>query len=490
MTPTDEQLAIYSWCATGSGHGVIDAKAGTGKTTTIINALPHMAGSVYYGAFNKKMAEELQARLTGKHALRATASTIHSAGYAAMKAHLNGKMPKNLGDDKLLELAGGRKKKEAYKIARAVSLGKKYGIGLPEINIEWADIFERHDIDVGEDIENFVFLCEDVLRRSNESGMDQMDYDDMIYLPLLWNAPFKKYDWNVLDEAQDISTIRLLLAKRQMKPGSRLLAVGDPNQAIYGFTGADVESMSNIVRDFSAQVFPLSVTWRCPTSVVESIHHIVPDIKARPGAPAGEVRVISRKDYPDEVRYGDMVLCRLNKPLVAEALRCIREGLRARIEGRDLGKGLIALANRRRWHDLEDLEYNLEAILEKEHRKAMEADSRAAQAKYERMQDQVDTLKILIGRAYEVGARNPSAFASMIDSLFGDNVQSSDSITFSSVHKAKGLENPRVFILGRFELMPFKFAKLEWEMQQEDNLIYVAHTRAKETLFLVGEPPL
>jgi len=52
------------------------------------------------------------------------------------------------------------------------------------------------------------------------------------------------------------------------------------------------------------------------------------------------------------------------------------------------------------------------------------------------------------------------------------------------VHKAKGLEWLRVFILDR-DRMPSRWARRDWQVQQEENLIYVAYTRAKEELYFL-----
>jgi superfamily I DNA/RNA helicase len=69
-----------------------------------------------------------------------------------------------------------------------------------------------------------------------------------------------------------------------------------------------------------------------------------------------------------------------------------------------------------------------------------------------------------------------------IASIFADTIPD---ITFSSVHKAKGLEADNVFIINR-ELMPHPKAKLDWEKIQEQNIMYVAFTRAKNSLTFVN----
>ncbi|MEY9138574.1 superfamily I DNA/RNA helicase [Bradyrhizobium diazoefficiens] len=51
-------------------------------------------------------------------------------------------------------------------------------------------------------------------------------------------------------------------------------------------------------------------------------------------------------------------------------------------------------------------------------------------------------------------------------------------LTLSTIHKSKGREWQRVFWLDRLNTCPSKYAKLEWELEQEMNLCYVAATRS------------
>jgi superfamily I DNA/RNA helicase len=68
-----------------------------------------------------------------------------------------------------------------------------------------------------------------------------------------------------------------------------------------------------------------------------------------------------------------------------------------------------------------------------------------------------------------------------IDAIFSDDAEG---VVFSSIHKAKGLEAERVFILHP-ELMPHPMAKQDWEQVQERNIEYVAITRTLSELIYV-----
>ena len=76
------------------------------------------------------------------------------------------------------------------------------------------------------------------------------------------------------------------------------------------------------------------------------------------------------------------------------------------------------------------------------------------------------------------GLETVEQLVSEIQTIFSDSAKG---LTLATVHKAKGLEAPRVFILEP-DLMPSRWATQEWQQEQERNLIYVAVTRALETL--------
>ena len=82
------------------------------------------------------------------------------------------------------------------------------------------------------------------------------------------------------------------------------------------------------------------------------------------------------------------------------------------------------------------------------------------------------------------GIENPSEVIAKIDKIFSDD--NGDGICLSSIHKSKGLEADRVYIIHP-ELMPSKFARKPWEVAQEENLRYVAYTRAKSYLGFVSD---
>ena len=505
FTPSAAQQRYFDWITGSVGSVILEAVAGSGKTTTIVNGLPLMAKPVetHYGmmparililAYNKTMGDELKERTAGIEGVKA--GTFHSAGNSALYFAYgkSGKAKLELDDKKVIHIAQAiaDEKKRADldeivpTVAKVVSMAKNRGIGaLSSITDDqvWIDMIEHFgmvdEVPEGTSIEAIVKFSQIVLRKSNED-LDHIDFDDMVYLPLQRNLRLFQNDWVLVDEAQDTNPTRRALARKMLKPGGRFVAVGDPHQAIFGFTGADNDALDQIARDFEATRLPLTITYRCPKAVVRVAQEYVSHIVAGDSAPEGEVQSITYPEIVDMAVVGDAILCRYNKYLVNLCFKFIRMGKPAKIEGRAIGEGLAKLAGRWKVKSLDALENKLNVYLAREVKKALEADK---EDRADRITDQVETLFVLIDRAREQEIFDVDGLKVMIVSLFEDKVSDkAKAITLSSVHKSKGLEWDRVFLLGRKELMPSPFARQPWQVAQEINLIYVAVTRAKNTL--------
>lgn len=189
-------------------------------------------------------------------------------------------------------------------------------------------------------------------------------------------------------------------------------------------------------------------------------------------------------DYRTMVRPGDMILCRVNAPLVSECFRFIKMGKRANIQGRDVARGLISTITKSKAENIPDLVSYLSdwahAETQKELKKRNPDDSRLIA-----IQDRYDCLM-----TFTEGCREVSEVIKKIEDVFvdADNTNKSSGILLSSVHKAKGLESERVFILmPRKGSMPHPMAKTAWAKEQEMNLKYVAITRAIRELVWVND---
>lgn len=479
--PSSFQLAIFDFIKNGSGNAVINAVAGSGKTTTIVKGLeliPENKTAIFL-AFNKAIVEELTKRVPTHVEVR----TLHSLGWSCLmknyyKPVLNNNKAMNV-INKLRNDVWKEKYEYGVKVRKLVDLLRSNLVSDPETLYQLA---VRHDIEVvnGE--------CErafEVLNIMNEN-IREFDYSDMLYISALRSeVKMPVYDYIFIDECQDLNPAQQALLKKIMHSGTRFVAVGDPRQAIYGFAGADVESFNNL-RSFPNTIeLPLSVNYRCGRKIVDLAQRIVPQLLPSENASEGEV---IENGKVDSIEDGDMVLCRNTAPLVELCLNKISQGQKAYVKGGDIGLTLINLVKKYNKVDVKDIwncmNDELDKILYKLKGKnpgIIDADLKEM-PQYHIFKEKIEVLHIIANNN-----GNPILKTYMlvgkIEDIFSDE---KEGICFSTIHKAKGLEADKVHIIMR-EFMPSKYAKQPWQKVQETNLEYVAYTRAKKVLNFVED---
>jgi superfamily I DNA/RNA helicase len=472
------QIALFDFIQADTGSVIIDAKAGSGKTTTIVeacNRLPEKT-SILFLAFNKAIVEELKLRLPEGVACK----TFNGIGwsswlsFAGKRVQIEGNKTRNIIRDNFR-----KEDEESYGsfVNKCVALAKSNGLTPEDLDETWMGLIDHHGVspDVeGSDIYRGIDLCRKTLRESIRLSTSVCDFDDQIYMPWLKGSTFQKFDVIFIDEAQDTNSIQCDLLKRMLKPEGRLIAVGDPNQAIYGFRGADHNAMNNIREVFNSTVLPLSISYRCGKSIIQEARKYVNDIEAFSGAAEGEV--VSMDKYSiEDFKPSDAILCRNNAPLVEIAYQIISRGRGINFMGKDLGTGLKTLINRMEANDLDDLASKLDRWLDKEIEKAIR---KGQEDKVDALTDKVKCITIFMDNLPS-SRQTVNDLIRAIDSLFEGGGRG---ITLASVHKSKGREWDRVFILDFNTYMPSKWANKDWQKVQENNLIYVAITRAKHHL--------
>jgi len=489
--PSPQQADFLNWVAKGSGSCILEAVAGAGKTTTIIEAIERTQGGVLILAYNKKIAEEIKAKLQkrGIDWKTAEASTVHAAGLRGYKKTFpnfttNGYKVADI----IAQEAQGVPLSHPYRlfgeiIAKLVSLAKQRALGIVgsiSDRSAWYAIADHFDVAFDDDeaeqrLAEIIECAIEILNISNATTAI-IDFDDMVYLPVLLKVRFWGYKWIFVDEAQDTNPARRALVRALLAPGGRVVAVGDRHQAIYGFTGADADSLDLIRKDFSACELPLTVTYRCPKSVVSFAHQWVSHIEAHEDAPEGIVRQITGDQLLEQnnLSGGTAILCRNTKPLVSLAFWLIRKRIPCRVEGRDIGVSLVKLATKwKRVTTLHGLEQALETYLEQQTTKLL---AKKEELKAQAVEDRVETLRVIIDDCREQGKDSVDAVVAAIEKLFGDDIQ--NLLVLSTIHKSKGREWETVYWLDRAGTLPSRYARQQWQIEQERNLMYVAATRA------------
>jgi len=488
MTPSTYQKAVFDFIQNGNGSAIISAVAGSGKTTTIVAAAKLIPSDkkVLMLAFNKSIADELANRVKLPNI---ECKTMHSVGFAALRTV---KRYVNVDNNKTRKAIQGFVEHYSLKpeeipgfnaINKIISLGKNNGIGFVAPNCEesWIEICENHAVfqdDDGVNTSMIARACAEILDYSNNSMGSCIDFDDMIYLPLLANARFGSYDVVFVDEAQDMSSLNRMILKKLLKSNGRLIAVGDPHQAIYGFRGADSESMAKIQSEFNCVTLPLSVSYRCAKSIVEEARKSVDHILPSDSAPEGSVTELDSYS-PADFGSKDAIICLNVAPLVSMAYALINNGVPAVMLGTDIGKGLVTLIGTisgKKKMTVSDFADKLEKWSSN---RIQTLEQKGDEKAISILNDKLECIKIFIKNS---SSQNLSELTSTIEKFFGES--KGNCITLCTSHKSKGLEWDKVFILDRSKFHP-KWVKMEWMKEQENNIVYVSVTRAKNSLVYI-----
>ena len=494
--PSPYQRAVYDHVAQfpDAPNLLVEAVAGSGKTTTLLGALEVLPEdlSVCFLAFNKSIATELGQRVPKG----VVCKTFHALGFAAYRNAVDCRVQvEGKKTWKILDQLVNNDEKWLYgaTVAKLVGLAKQYGIGVDGMArmddyALWQHLFDHFDVQLkeGADLEDAIALAQRALEASIETH-DMIDFDDMLYMPLVVGAGFQRFRVVFVDEAQDtnplqIEIVRRLIAPRPSltgtaPPAGKVVFVGDTRQAIYGFRGADSGAMDRIAEDFECTRLPLSVTYRCAKAIVFEAQEVAPEIEAHEGAEEGSVASLGLFGA-DDFEAADAVLCRNSAPLLSFAYRCIAEGKGVRFLGREIGQGLIKLIDRLKGRDIDSLLSNLRKWEEREMAAAIK-DGREDKA--DSITDRASCIRVAV-EALPERSRTVAGLRRSIEDVFDE--KRGRMLTLATIHKSKGLEWSRVFLLDP-HLLPSRWARQEWQQVQEDNLLYVAITRAKRELVYI-----
>lgn len=499
------QKAIFAEMR-NDGHVVVMARAGSGKTTTLVEALSYLPPSddILLTAFNKSIQMEMEERAPNYVDVR----TLHSIGFGLIRRNLglsgndvldNKKVPnlaskvlKSGGYEELLKAqhAENLKKMAAMPWAQKRSKPDEEGafwdvrrrvyklVGLMKNTLTTDDegiakLYDDYDIGDSKSMSLIIQAAKETMELNNHAT-DFIDFDDMIWFPYYFGfTKMKKYDTVLVDEAQDLNAAQIWLIKKLCRPGGRIITVGDDRQAIYGFRGADRHAIDRIIDGLNAKTLPLSISYRCPVKVVYLAKQVVEDIEPAPNAAEGTVARVDYASVISSARPGDFILSRTNAPLMGACLELLRRGVPATVAGKDIGTALQQLVKKSKTGAINELNVWLSLWLKEEKEK-----SKGRERYYQLQCDKAAALRILMDDCRSIGD-----IVMKLDRMFSDDTPTSQ-VVCSTVHKAKGLERPRVWMLdSTFYLQHEGIDKTE-----EANIWYVAVTRSQSELYLCDTP--
>ncbi|KJH70290.1 UvrD-helicase domain-containing protein [Aliterella atlantica] len=510
--PSKYQTGILEWVLNRLGNGACNAVAGAGKSSTLrmvaiaLESIGYKPSDIRVIVFGKENSKDLVTKFGVRW--KASISTLHSAGFSLLRRELN------IGDSRDIQISDGKYRRIAQdmdligKRGSRGTLTRDGAIGKDAEFLRLVNLMRLtnnyptatsvkelcHHFEV-EDIWEFSIVAAAVaecLRIGEQKARNNrfIDFTDQIWLPVKWEIYkrrwFKSYKFVLVDECQDLNAIKLELAIGLAGASGRQLFVGDPFQAIMGFAGADNRSYQNILSRTKATELPLSICYRCPRSHIDLVRRQFPNIpiEAKEDAITGEIQQLEEKDLEQQLRVGDRIISRKTAPLVSQCIKLIARGIAATVKGRDIGETIkrdleeIASMPRFRYEDFHAVasEYRALKVLKY---KEMDNEEQLIQ----NLNDKLEALATIY--ISQPQAKSIADLSAYIDSLFSDDISP---ITLSTCHRAKGLEGDRIFIL-KPEDMPMTWRnQMEWQKEQEDNLLYVALTRSKSELFVVGKP--
>jgi DNA helicase-2/ATP-dependent DNA helicase PcrA len=226
------QKDIFKNVKSGRGHCIVNATAGSGKTSTLIESLNHLPEdkTALLVAFNKKIAEELLKRAPANSNL--DIRTLHSLGLRTIFSRFSNTKVDSNKLRHILDKVIGRDRSLwdlKFQVAKTINLCKGYLVD----GKEFVDhIMDNHDIDTCSiNRDTFIGYVQKGMKASRES-MRSVDFADMVWIPYVYNITPKQYDRVFIDEAQDLNGAQVALALSACKPDGRIMALGDENQCV------------------------------------------------------------------------------------------------------------------------------------------------------------------------------------------------------------------------------------------------------------------
>jgi superfamily I DNA/RNA helicase len=369
------------------------------------------------------------------------------------------------------------------------------------------------------------------------------DFDDDLWYTAMHadELHWPKYDVVLADEVQDFNEAQQIMLKKLAQQGAKIVAVGDKNQAIYRFRGADAEAfqkLSNSLTDWSSDkqnvVYEITKNFRSKPEILkfaETETGIQGLQSGKEWAPDDQGIVTNQEQkYEDlfnninnERDKGNKIetafISRTNEPLVHAALKLLAQGTPFVIIGKDISKDLkkhIKKMVRLGINDnsrCDELDNQLQSHLADEQNTF--GNKSAKTAYLSGLKEVTDALSASLQQfmTTNTGTCTVREFTQWIESKLGglDIEEGSENdieknlaqyeermalekpIVLTTAHRSKGLEFDRVYLL-RYDQFPHPKTlkkRLPKDMAQENNMKYVAITRGRNEVHVVknnGQP--
>lgn len=519
----DQRRAVEA----GTGPLLIVAGPGSGKTRTLTHRIAHLvrhrsvtAASCLAITFTRRAADEMRSRLqtllpdVWQHI---PVSTFHALGLAILRENWNAAglqrgfriatAAQRLG---ILQQALDVSETQARRLLAAISHAKRTQ-AVPEA---------ARLAHAGETYQRELTL------------RNLVDYDDLVALaadllaarPDLQASFRQRYPWVFVDEYQDVDEQQVRLIKQLAPADGNVCAIGDANQAIYGFRGADVRFFERFQDDFpNAQVVRLQRNYRSQPHIVTLSSQLMAQSAFQPASVSGRVaesQRITLHEAASEAAEAEFVVRTVEQLLGGHSFFSIDSGRAAAAATGNLSFADIAVLYRMEAQApalVEALQRSGMPFRHRSHRPLIDhpgvvalVDALLQQQGTGSLREQLTAEVTSHEHDGEPGAVVPAAERRealdllqplatacgndlerfLAELALGTQVDTwdprADRISLLTLHAAKGLEFPVVFIVGCEDgLLPLAWGqRSEADLYEERRLFYVGMTRAKTRLYL------
>lgn len=524
---------------------LVNALAGSGKSTTACMLSEHSKTSDLYIAFNASVVEEFKKKIKNP---KTKVMTMHSLAYSIMLYNVeqeskdSGEKPKGFGSQrskrtvsldnfkphKILDEEITKRYGRYIEFAKRVFLKDNYVNLYNLCRLTLTDMSSNKDVsrliddhvlflyygdegysapDISEITSTLKIL--DTKSRQQFETQGVIDFTDMLWITFNklkydnWEVPYWALYTNIYcDEVQDFSNIQLNFLKFIKRTKGRYVFIGDFHQAIYNFAGANAQAFNQIPKMFApVETFDLPICYRCAKSHLSRVNreYGIPILPCD-DAPLGFVKTIDKNKISEYAKAGDMVISRKNKWIAEVVLDLARNGTPIFIEDKEMVVAIKRQILSSKCTSVGTLEKFLQKVISNYNKKLFEIVSKNVREgghEEERLEAVAETnskidntsflLEILEGYLENhASSDSVSKFSNFIDKLL-NTTPSPNCVRLCSIHKAKGLEATNVFVLNEAKIN-YDFRNSKEQNIQEKNLSYIATTRAKEGLYLVKEP--
>jgi superfamily I DNA/RNA helicase len=459
------------------GHLLIVAGPGTGKTLTIVRRIAYLVNqgvkpeNILAVTFTNRAAREMKERaesFLGRGANNLFIGTFHLLGLKILRQFMQDDFVicDREGQINILkEILKGTKTK-AQEAAQRISRIKNF---LEDRDEEINAVYEAYQASLVE--------------------KSALDFDDLILKPIemfeagsLPDNHRERFSHIIVDEYQDINPAQYRLLKLLAGDMSDVCAVGDSDQAIYAFRGADIENFLNFEKDFKgSKTIALTQNYRSTEAIVNASSGMIKNnlkridknltaVKER----GDQIIIISA---PDEKAEGEFIVKEIEARMGCTShYNMYAKGTTAACDG-SYGFSDFAVIFRTNAQAKAIEDVFMESGI------PYQVIGRKNLRQRKEIENTISYMKSITNPSGEIGNEQEETLLSD-DDLFDPKA---NAVTLMTMHMAKGLEFRVVFIVGVEDgLIPYALNKNSADIEEERRLFYVGMTRAKDELFLLG----